>query len=185
MAREFDPSTQLIDGEIVMSVGGGKKHGRFWIGDRTIDTTNTPTLLQIQARSTSLSPAIRPRPNTTEIQMAALKHISVYPSFLDFYICLFCVLTVQSNIVGPDVSRLSSTAPSTTGGGGGDVTGQAGEDAERVSADMGGRMPETGSALKYMHTLGSAMGLSPPPFTLTPLPLRAATPTPVSDLTTF
>ena len=40
-------------------------------------------------------------------------------------------------------------------------------------------------ALQYMQTLGSAMGLSPPPFTLTPLPHRAATPTPVSDLTTF
>jgi hypothetical protein len=41
---QFDPSTQDLDGEIVMRVGGGKKHDRYWIGDSTIDTTSTPTL---------------------------------------------------------------------------------------------------------------------------------------------
>ena len=40
-------------------------------------------------------------------------------------------------------------------------------------------------ALQYMQTLGSAMGLSPPPFTAPPPPPRAATPTHVSDLTTL
>ena len=74
---EFDPSTEPIDGEIIMRVGGGKKHGRFWIGDNTIDTASTPTLSQIRARSTSSSRALHPRPNTTEIQMAALKVIFV------------------------------------------------------------------------------------------------------------
>jgi len=74
---EFDPSMQLIDEEIIMRVGGGKKHGRFWIGDNTIDTASTPTLSQIRARSTSSSRALHPRPNTIEIQMAALKVIFV------------------------------------------------------------------------------------------------------------
>ena len=74
---KFDPSTEPIDGEIIMRVGGGKKHGRFWIGDSIIDTASTPTFAQIRARSTSSSPAIRPRPNTMEIQMAALKVISI------------------------------------------------------------------------------------------------------------
>ena len=41
---EFDLSTQDPDGEIVMRVGGGKKHGQCWIGDSTIDTASTPTL---------------------------------------------------------------------------------------------------------------------------------------------
>ncbi|XP_066355104.1 uncharacterized protein [Miscanthus floridulus] len=45
-------------------VGGGKKHGRYWMGDGVIDTSSTPTLSQIRARSTSASPAIRPRPTT-------------------------------------------------------------------------------------------------------------------------
>ena len=74
---EFDPSTQPVDEEIIMRAGGGKKHGRFWIGDSIIDTASTPTFAQIRARSTSSTPAIRPWPNTMEIQMAALKVISV------------------------------------------------------------------------------------------------------------
>ena len=41
---EYDPSAHDLDGEVVMRAGGGKKHGRFWIGDGTIDTTSTPTL---------------------------------------------------------------------------------------------------------------------------------------------
>ena len=41
---EYDPSAHDLDGEVVMRVGGGKKHGRFWIGDGTIDTASTPTL---------------------------------------------------------------------------------------------------------------------------------------------
>ncbi|XP_072148418.1 uncharacterized protein [Setaria viridis] len=65
MAREvhgpdFDPSSEDIDGEIVMRVGGGKKHGRYCIGDDVINTASTPTLSQIRARSTDSSPAIRP-----------------------------------------------------------------------------------------------------------------------------
>jgi len=74
---DFDPSTEPIDGEVVMRVGGGKKHGRYWIGDSLIDTASTPTLAQIQARSTNSSPAIRLHQSTTEIQMEALKVISV------------------------------------------------------------------------------------------------------------
>ena len=41
---EYDPSTHDLDGEVIMRVVGGKKHGRFWIGDGTIDTASTPTL---------------------------------------------------------------------------------------------------------------------------------------------
>ena len=40
-------------------------------------------------------------------------------------------------------------------------------------------------ALPYLQTMGSMMGLSPPPFTPSPLPYRGATPTPVSDFTFF
>ena len=74
---EYDPSTQDLDAEIIMRVGEGKKHGRCWIGDSTLDTASTPTTSQIRARSTSSSRALHPRPNTTEIQMAALKVIFV------------------------------------------------------------------------------------------------------------
>jgi len=56
-----------------MRVGGGKKHGRYMIGDGTLDTTTIPTLSQIRVRSTSSSPAIRPRSNTTQSQMETLQ----------------------------------------------------------------------------------------------------------------
>ena len=62
---EYDPSAHDLDGEVVMRTGEGNKHGWFWIDDGTIDTASTPTLSQIRARSTSPSPAIRPRPNST------------------------------------------------------------------------------------------------------------------------
>ena len=35
---EYDPSAHDLDGEVVMRAEGGKKHGRFWIVDGTIDT---------------------------------------------------------------------------------------------------------------------------------------------------
>ena len=74
---EYDPSAHDLDGEVVMRAGGGKKHGWFWIGDGTIDTASIPTLSQIRAWSTSSSPAIRPRPNSTRFQINALQVISI------------------------------------------------------------------------------------------------------------
>ena len=74
---EYDPSAYDLDGEVVMWAGGGKKHGRFWIGDGTIDTASTPTLSQIRARSTSSSLVILPRSDSTRFQMNALQVISV------------------------------------------------------------------------------------------------------------
>jgi hypothetical protein len=70
MAREVhgfecDPSTEELDAEVVMRVGGGKKHGRYWICDDAIDSAATPSLSQIRASSTSASPAIRPRQDTS------------------------------------------------------------------------------------------------------------------------
>jgi len=82
---EFDAINEPIDGEVVMRAGGGKKHGRYWFGDSLVDTATTPTLSQIRARSTSSSPAIRPRPDTTQAQIEAAKVISVssvVPPFL-------------------------------------------------------------------------------------------------------
>ena len=49
MAREvhgpqYDLSTEDLDGEVIMKVGGGKKHGRYWIDDGAIDSAATPSL---------------------------------------------------------------------------------------------------------------------------------------------
>jgi hypothetical protein len=75
--EEYDPSTQDLDGEVVTRVGGGKKHGQYWLGNGALDTATTSTLSQIRARSTSLSPAICPRPDTAHHRMEALQIISV------------------------------------------------------------------------------------------------------------
>jgi hypothetical protein len=74
---EYDPSTEDFDAEIVMRVGGGKKHGRYSLGDSVIDSTSTPSLSRIRARSTSASPAIRPWPSASQHWVDALMVIPV------------------------------------------------------------------------------------------------------------
>jgi hypothetical protein len=74
---DFDPTTEDLVGEVVMRAGGGKKHGQYWIGDGVIDTATTPSLSQIRARSTSSSPAIRPRPTIAEHRVNELHVILV------------------------------------------------------------------------------------------------------------
>ncbi|CAO2147180.1 unnamed protein product, partial [Urochloa humidicola] len=48
---DWDPAANPLDGEIIMRMGGGKQHGRYALGDSTLDTASTPTLSQIRARS--------------------------------------------------------------------------------------------------------------------------------------
>ena len=55
---EYDSRTEKIDPNVLMRVRKGKRHGRYWISDRAIDSSSTPTLSQVRARSTSSSPAI-------------------------------------------------------------------------------------------------------------------------------
>jgi len=74
---EWNPSTEDLDGEIIMRIGGGKKHGQYWIGDSTLDTASTPTLSEIRARSSSSAPPIRPRPSAAQIQFDQAQVISV------------------------------------------------------------------------------------------------------------
>jgi hypothetical protein len=66
MAKEvhgpnYDLRTEDIDGDVLMRVGEGKRHGWYWIVDGAINSSSTPTLSQVQAMSTSVSPAIQPR----------------------------------------------------------------------------------------------------------------------------
>jgi hypothetical protein len=52
---DYDPRTKDIDRDVLMRVRGGKRHGRYWITDEAIDSSSTPTLSQVRARSTSSS----------------------------------------------------------------------------------------------------------------------------------
>jgi hypothetical protein len=45
---DYDPSSQDFDSD-VMRIGGGKKHGRYYLGNGVIDATSTPSLSQFRA----------------------------------------------------------------------------------------------------------------------------------------
>jgi hypothetical protein len=55
---DYDPRTEDMDGDVLMRVGGGNMHGWYWIADKAIDSSSTPTLSQVRASSASASPAI-------------------------------------------------------------------------------------------------------------------------------
>ena len=75
---DYDPRTEeRLDPEIVMQVGEGKKHGRFWLGNSVLNTGSTPPLNHLRAASTSSSVPISQRPTT----VAAL-HVSIPVSFV-------------------------------------------------------------------------------------------------------
>ena len=70
--EDVDPASQPLDADLVMRLGGGKQHGRYWMADSQVDTASTPTLSQIRARSTSSSLPIRPRQQSAQQQVAEL-----------------------------------------------------------------------------------------------------------------
>ena len=74
----YDPRTEeRLDPKIVIRVGDGKKHGRFWLGDGVLNTGSTPPLNRLRAASTSSSVPINQRPTT----VAALQ-VSIPVSFV-------------------------------------------------------------------------------------------------------
>ena len=56
----WDPATQSLSGEAIMRAGGEKKHGGYWLANNVVDTASTPTLSQLQARTTDSTPANTP-----------------------------------------------------------------------------------------------------------------------------
>ena len=72
----WDPATAPLSGEAIMRAGGGKKHGRYWLGDSVVDTASTPTLSQLRARTTDSTPPILPRPEIPVASMHAFQVIS-------------------------------------------------------------------------------------------------------------
>jgi hypothetical protein len=73
--EDYDPTTQTMDTDLLMRLGGGKQHGRYWMADSTIDSASVLNLAQIRARSTSSSLPIRPRQPSSQ-QMFAEFHVT-------------------------------------------------------------------------------------------------------------
>jgi hypothetical protein len=74
---EHDPSTQDLDPELVMRLGGGRKHGQLCMGDDIFDTGSTPSLFEIRAWGTIASVPIRPRHSPAQHRVDALEVIHV------------------------------------------------------------------------------------------------------------
>jgi hypothetical protein len=72
---KWDPISAPFDGETVMRIGGGKKHGHYYMGDSLLDTASTPTLAAVKVMDTGNAPPIRPRPSAALAEMERLKVI--------------------------------------------------------------------------------------------------------------
>jgi hypothetical protein len=86
---EWDPIRAPFDGETVLRIGGGKKHGHYYMGDSLLDTTTTPTLAAVKAKDTGNAPPICPRSSTALAEMERLKVISdllIFTEFLHMFI---------------------------------------------------------------------------------------------------
>ena len=70
--EDFDPTTQPLDTNLLMRMGGGKQHGWYWMADSTVDSASVPNLAEIRARSTSSSLPIRSRQQSSQQKMAEL-----------------------------------------------------------------------------------------------------------------
>jgi hypothetical protein len=82
---KYDSSTEQIDPDVLMRVGGGKRHGRYWIADRAIDSSSTSTLSQVRARSMGSSPAIRPQHDSSQHHIQQLEvSASITRHFLSY-----------------------------------------------------------------------------------------------------
>jgi hypothetical protein len=53
--EDYNSSEHDIDTDIVMALGGGKKHGRLWIGDGIIDSSSL-RLADVRAQRTESDP---------------------------------------------------------------------------------------------------------------------------------
>jgi hypothetical protein len=72
---EFNPATEPLDTDIMMRVGGGKQHGRYYIAHSAIDPTTVPTLREVRRSdsSTSSDVPIRPRQPSHRQELEALR----------------------------------------------------------------------------------------------------------------
>jgi hypothetical protein len=56
---DYDPRTEDIDGDVLMRVGGGKRHARYWIVDRAFNSSSTPTVIKEHEREPSHTTSIK------------------------------------------------------------------------------------------------------------------------------
>ena len=108
--EDFDPATQPLNTDLLMWLGGGKQHGRYWMADSTVDSASVPNLTDIRARSTSSSLPIRSQQQSSQQQMAELQVSTVLFVVHCFYtstLPLHC-LNIASGMLQADLRRLEA-----------------------------------------------------------------------------
>ena len=96
---DYDLRTEDIDGDVLMRVRGGKRHGRYWIADGAIDSSSTPLYLRCELGA-------RARAQPYDLGRTAHSIVSsnsmlflIYSSFIDYYISSLCIIvTLGRNI---------------------------------------------------------------------------------------
>jgi hypothetical protein len=89
--EDYIPSEHDIDTNIVMALGGGKKHGRLWIGVGIIDSSSL-RLADIRARRTKSDPRIRARPSVGMGRLSALEVCTSHGTLMFKNILRFALL---------------------------------------------------------------------------------------------
>lgn len=84
---ECDPFTAPYDPQVAMVAGEGRRNGRFAFANGAFDTTGTPTLSQIRARSVSSSPSIERRPRPGLDAIAAMQVQSFFSTRISCFRC--------------------------------------------------------------------------------------------------
>jgi hypothetical protein len=96
--EDYNPSEHDIDTDIVMALGGGKKHERLWIGDGIIDSSGL-RLDDVQARRTESDPQIRARPSMGMGRLNALEVCTSHVILMFKHILRFALLKHLSQML--------------------------------------------------------------------------------------
>lgn len=172
---DYDPrSEEHLDPELVMRIGQGKKHGRFYIGDGILDTASTPPLDRLRAASTSSSVPISQRPTAImSLQVSILTFISRSLT-LTFTFLSSALLEHWCQILQAEMQRLQQRQEALL----------AEREAERAEREAERETMQ--GLLAFVQQLGQQQGLQIPAQLLAPPrppppPRRESTPvTPVS-----
>jgi hypothetical protein len=71
----YDPATEPLDTDVLMRMGGGKQHGRYFLAHSIIDPTTIPTLREVRRLDNTISSdvPIQPRRPSSTQMMAAIQ----------------------------------------------------------------------------------------------------------------
>ncbi|KAK1670862.1 hypothetical protein QYE76_059021 [Lolium multiflorum] len=70
---DVDPLTAPFDPEVAVLAGQGKRNGRLWIGDGSVDTATIPSLRQVRRGRKSSQPRVETCPTPSSVAMDQIR----------------------------------------------------------------------------------------------------------------